>query len=140
MDPLSITAAALGVSEAVLGTLKVLQIAYGAQKEIEALNKSVFDFTIVLRTIDQASRRPGISSVAINDGLLAVRHLIDKANTKLLNLQDILDRRSSANQPIIKSPIKRVIWIKERKRVKEIIEDLQSLKIDLLSIWSPIIS
>ena len=140
MDPLSITASVLTLSEAILGTLKILQIAHGAQKEIESLSKSVSDFSIVLKTIDHASRRPSLSSVALNDGLLAVRHLLDSAKGKLLDLQDTLDRKFSPKQSGIKSSINKVVWIKERKRVKQIIEELQVLKIDILSVWGPIIS
>ena len=140
MDPLSITASVLTVAEVVLGTLNVLQIAHDAPKEIEALSKSVSDFSIVLKTIDRASRRPGLSSVAVNDGLLAVRHLLGSAKAKLLDLQDTLDRKFSANQSNIKSSINRFIWIKEKKRVKQLIAELQVLKIDILSVWGPIIS
>ncbi|KAL9607122.1 MAG: hypothetical protein Q9167_007935 [Letrouitia subvulpina] len=140
MDPLSITASVLTVSEATLGTLKALQIAYGSQKEIESLSKSVSDFIGVLKIIDHASRRPRLSSVAVNDGLLAVRHLLDSAKLKLLDLQDTLDRKFSANQSNIKSSINKIVWVKERKRVKQIIQELQVLKIDILSVWGPLIS
>ena len=140
MDPLSITASALAVTEAILGTFKVLQIACGARSEIDALSKRVADFSSVLKTIEHASHRPGLSKGASNDGLLAIRHLLDSASVKLLDLQEILDKKFSTNRSNFKSSINKVVWITERKRVKQLVQDLDVLKIDILSVWSPIIS
>lgn len=140
MDPLSVTASTLTVSEAVLATFKVLRIACGAREEIEALSQNVADFTTVLKTIENASKRPGRSTLAVNDGLLAIRHLVDSAKAKLSDLQETLDRKFPRYQSGIKSSINKVTWIKERKRVKQTIQELQLLKTDILSIWGPVIS
>lgn len=65
------------------------------RKRSKSLRKSVSNVNSILKLIDHASRQPRLSSVAVNDRLLAIRHLLDGTKVNLSDLQDTIDKKHS---------------------------------------------
>jgi len=140
MDPLSVIASTLAVVQAALGTLNVLLVLRGAPAEIKSLVQDISDLEAVLRTIEQASRGEGLLQPQAQDGYSAVQRLLTKARSKVLELQQILAGRIVPNCSKGASKFARVQWLQERSRVKAIQQDLQGVKLDIVSVWGAIAS
>ena len=134
MDPLSIATGTITVIQAVLGTLNVLVLLRGAPAEIRALIEDILDLEAVLKPIDQASHAQGILRPSTQDGYSAVQRLVTKARNRVLELQQIIGGRIVPNCSKSASKFARVQWLQERYRVKAIQQDLQAIKLDIVSV------
>lgn len=140
MDPLSITTGIITIVQAVLGTLNVLVVLRGAPAEIKDLIQDISDFEAILRTIDQASRGQGLHLPQAQEGYSAVQKLLTKARNKVLELQQIFSGCVAPNCSKNAWKFARLQWLQERSRVKAIQQDLQAIKLDIVSLWGAIAS
>ena len=83
MDPLSILTAAITVSGALVGALKLLRGAYGASAEIQSLIKEVSDFEILLEHI---------KPIVLLNNRPEVNPFLEDGRDKLDELQSIVSR------------------------------------------------
>jgi ankyrin repeat protein len=136
MEPISVIASICGIAEAAINTLKALQIAVGAPDEIHALINDMSDFQVIVAEVHTAlcerSHTPDLQHKTLPD-LLA---LLRRANSKLVELNQIIQRRLKISDPKKNVPKSaRIRWIQERSRVRAIQKELLEIKLNIAAMW-----
>ncbi|KAF2259873.1 ankyrin [Lojkania enalia] len=130
MDPYSIIASSLTISETVIQSLRVISSLRKAPVELRSLVNEVSDFQAVLAEIQAAYLH------RVNYDLRPLERLFTKANSKLLQLKSIAEkcfRPKGSNRRT--SIFYRIRWIQEKDTVLQIRRELSEAKLDIIAAW-----
>src|SRR5436190_21446089 len=139
MDPLSITAASLAISEAVVGSLKILHGLHYAPTEIQVLINDVSDFQAVITEVQSGFLNRVKPGEIATGTLCALQQLLDSANSKLLQLKDIAERcLGSKSMHGRMNTLLRIRWIREKERMKRTRKELFEVKLSITTLGGAI--
>lgn len=137
-DPLSVTAsifAILGAFQQAKNGLNKLRSTFTSGGEVEALINEVSDLELVLRMLRDASysvnEQSYLSTSLASQGL---KELLDRANRKLLQLNELLqyqllDVQDHPGQ----LRVRRVAWSRKRGEIMRIQDELKSIRTNILT-------
>ncbi|KAI9662406.1 MAG: hypothetical protein M1821_008573 [Bathelium mastoideum] len=137
MDPLSVATSILAVAGAAVTACNIISKLHDAPSEVCGLLEELQDLQAVL-----AGLHPVVKSFSIDDRFSSTRlltqslsDLLDRAKGKIGRIggivHGILDRAPNENGKIKISQVSRVSWLRERKKVKILQEDIRSIKLSL---------
>jgi STAND-like protein len=141
MDPLSITSSGIAVLAAVIASCKSAhQVVSGlrdAPKELQKLSQESMELQAVLADITSANQLKPSAKAVLPESVTpspafsaALSDHIQKAEEILTSLKDLvtsLGPSPSSND----AKVKRLGWLKNRKRVMELRKDMNKLKVSL---------
>ena len=99
------------------------------------------DLELVLNTVHEAISGQGLVQKPESASKAALQKLAQKANVKLVELHNIIRRKvifSGPGQTVSKFP--QLHWLQEKHHVKEIQQELISIKIDIVSVLGAVAS
>ena len=144
MDPLSLTAsiiAVLGAGGSVVGGLEKLSSLREAPDMILALNNEISDFRLVVFELASYLRdQPTRSSTNVHTFIDNIPPILDRARDKLLELESLIEYKLILPRNDGSIRLNKTSWIWERQKVKRILEDIRSIRTNLVAVMGILIS
>jgi hypothetical protein len=133
MDPLSVAASSIAISQAVTGGLNILQTLHQAPAEIHSLMNDISDLRVVIQEIHKTLSHFADSNDASVNSFQGLRELFDRANSKLVELNQIVRLKLiPGNESGERRPsLTRIRWLREKPRVRKIQKELTELKLSI---------
>ena len=139
MDPLSIIASVITTTGVTLKGLEKLKTLYDAGIELHALIHEVSDLGDVLqeveRTILERRKHQHLPQHAVD----SISKILKRAQDKLTLLNAIInDCLKRAYSPSGEPKVARVAWLRQKSKVKELQEDVKSIRLSLCTLWGAV--
>ena len=136
MDPLSILASAITLSAAVSATVEQLRALHSADHELQAIVNEVSDIQVVFNCIEETIQERQAYGRLPQDRLRGLSTLLLSSKTTLTALDSLIkDRLIRAYKADGEPKAARLSWLRQRNRVKALLEELRSTRINITAIW-----
>ncbi|KAI4157520.1 MAG: hypothetical protein LQ342_008229 [Letrouitia transgressa] len=134
MDPLSITAAVVGIGTAAASTANAFKdlrrLCNALPGRLHALSNEVSDIELVLQQVTSVAERRSNDAV-LREQESHIRHLLDQAGSKLAELRTIVETLTAIVKAS-KVPVFRAhAWRKNQPRLQALQEDIKNVKCNL---------
>ena len=136
MDPLSILASAITLSVTISTTLEQLRALQLADRELQAIVNEVSDiravFSLIEETIEEREACPRLS----HDRLRRLSTLLESSKATLTTLDTLVKERLIRAYDLgggLKAA--RLSWLRQKNRVKSLLEELRGTRMNISAIW-----
>lgn len=136
MDPLSALASAVTLSAAVSASLQQLRALHSADRELQAITNEVSDIQVVYSALGESIEERQAHKQLSQARLRGLSTLLKGSNTTLTVLDTLIkDRLIRAYTPDGEPKAIRLAWLRQRNRVKGLLEELRSTRINISALW-----
>ena len=136
MDPLSILASAITLSAAVSATVEQLRALHSADHELQAIVNEVSDIQVVFNCIEETIQERQAYGQLPQDRLRGLSTLLLSSKTTLTALDALIkDRLIRAYKADGELKAARLSWLRQRNKVKGLLEELRSTRINITAMW-----
>jgi hypothetical protein len=134
MDPISITAAAVAFTTAILQTLATIRTMQGANSEARRLFDELSDLRIVLDTTKATLDLAHCGQAVPFETLESLRTVLYRTNSRLQALDTLIKDALTSNPKNGDIKITPFAWVRFRSRIIEIQEDLVKSRLSLTAL------
>ena len=131
MEPISLTCSILtliATAKAIATTLAKLQSLRDAPKELATLSKTIADLQSTLEHIDQELRSRPLGTTSSNHPLAKS---VEHAKVKLGELDRQVHHGFFSEAGVGEIRPSKIRWLREQKRIKTLLDDIKSIRVDL---------
>lgn len=136
MDPLSVLASALTLCVALSASLQQLRALHSADRELSAIGKEVSDIQLVYSALGESIQERQAHKQLSQDHLRGLSKLLETSNTALTVLDKLIkDRFIRAYTPDGEPKALRLAWLRQRNKLKGLLEELRNTRINISALW-----
>lgn len=136
MDPLSVLASVITLSAAVSAILEQLRALHSADHELQAIVNEVSDIRVVFSFIQESIEERHAYQRLSQDRLRGLSTLLESSKATLTVLDTLLKDRLIRAYTLGREPkAARLSWLRQRDRVKGLLEELRSTRMNISAIW-----
>ena len=136
MDPLSILANAITLSAAVSATLEQLRALQSPDDELQAIINEVSDIRVVFSYIEETIEERQAYQQLSTDRLRGLSTLFESSKNTLTVLDTLVKSRLIRAYTLSGEPkAARLSWLRQKSRVKGLLEELRNTRINISAIW-----
>ena len=136
MDPLSILASVITLGAAVSATLEQLRTLHSADHELQAIINEVSDIRVVFSFIDETIKERQAYQQLSQDHLYGLLRLLESSKATLTVLDTLVKDRLIRASTLGGNPkAARLSWLRQKNKVKSLLEELRSARTSISAIW-----
>ena len=136
MDPLSVIASALTISTAISLSLQQLQALYSADHEFQAIAKELSEIRLVYTSLGESIEERYAQRQLSPIRLQGLSTLLESSKDTLAALDSLIKGRLIRTKtPDGEPKVVRLAWIRQRNKVKALLEELKSTRMSVTALW-----
>ena len=136
MEPLSIVASAVTLSAAVSAGVSQLRALHSADRELQAIANEVWEIQVVYHALQESIELRQSQHHFPRDRVSALASVLENSKTSLIFLDTLIkDRLVRAYTADGEPKASRISWLKQRNRIKTLVEELRGTRYNICALW-----